>query len=124
MRKKKIYFQESLYHSERYPLPLQIKSLSPSPLTRHRVHPPASSKSDSASFTNIAILPPTPRTQIQPIPLITKTGPNGPKEGQLITIIRQRSHPERGRDKTCAQNEIICTKCTRCTRYEVDFRSK
>ena len=119
-------FQESLYHSEKYPLPLQIKSLSPSPLARHRVHPPCTRafRSGSTSATNVAqLLPPGSTIQsqnlgvvTQPIPLITQTGPNS--AGQLITIIRQRSHPERGTpsfnstSSTSAQNEISCTRCT------------
>merc|ERR1712150_117157 len=45
----------------------------------------------------------------------TQTGPNS--AGQLITIIRQRSHPERGTPSfnnttTSDQNEIKCTRCT------------
>ena len=107
-----VLFQESLYYSEKYPVPLQIKSLSPSPLARHRIHPPCS-RPRSKSGSSSAIMPATPPAH--QIPLITRTGPNCPggQGGQLITIIRQRSHPEQG-SKTSAQNDINCEKCTRC----------
>ena len=59
-------------------------------------------------------MPATPPVQAHQIPLITRTGPNCPGgQGQLITIIRQRSHPERG-SNTSGQNELMCKKCTRC----------
>ena len=94
-------------------MPLQIKSLSPSPLARHRIHPPCS-RPRSKSGSSSAIMPATPPAQAHQIPLITRTGPNCPGgQGQLITIIRQRSHPERG-SRTSAQNEVMCEKCTRC----------
>ena len=96
-------------------------------MARHRVHPPCTRafRSGSTSATNVAqLLPPgsTIHSQnlgvTQPIPMITQTGPNS--TGQLITIIRQRSHPERGTpsfNSTTASDQNEHINCTRCTSW-------
>ena len=108
-------FQESLFLSERCPPPpnpRHIKSLSPSPLFRHKRR---SSKGYIHGRPSISCLqPPT-------IPLITKTGPNtccnqqGP--GGLITVIRQHSQPETSLKSACCQYACCSSRCVLSTKY-------
>ena len=85
-----VFLQESLFISERCPPPpIQIKSLSPSPILVRSHRKPHHSRLSTSSLS----------PQLQPIPLITKTGPNCNQN--LITIIRQHSQPEPIKSSCC-----------------------